>query len=71
MPRHKVVARYFEIWNTGESSIAPAILHPDWIDHATHPEVTRPDDLRQAFDTAGRPSPAFISASQPSSAQMT
>jgi hypothetical protein len=42
-----VVARYFEMWNTGNSSIALEILSPDWTDHA-HPEVTGPEGVRQA-----------------------
>ncbi len=36
-----IAARYFEMWNTGDSSIATEILSPDWMDHA-HPEVTGP-----------------------------
>jgi SnoaL-like domain len=42
-----VVARYFEMWNTGNSSIALEILSPDWTDHA-HPEVNGPEDVSQA-----------------------
>jgi predicted SnoaL-like aldol condensation-catalyzing enzyme len=45
--RHAAVARYFEMWNTGDTSIAAQILCPDWTDHA-HPEVTGPDSVRQA-----------------------
>ncbi len=45
--RHAVVARYFDMWNTGDSSAAGQILGPDWTDHA-HPEVTGPDSVRQA-----------------------
>ncbi|HUY45904.1 MAG TPA: nuclear transport factor 2 family protein [Streptosporangiaceae bacterium] len=47
---HEVVARYFEMWNTGQSPIAQVILHPGWIDHA-HPEVTGPDGVRESVDT--------------------
>jgi len=47
LARHAVVARYFEMWNTGDSSIAAQILCPDWADHA-HPEVSGPDSVRQA-----------------------
>jgi ketosteroid isomerase-like protein len=42
-----VVARYFEMWNTGDTSMVEAIVDPDWVDHA-HPEVAGPDGLRQA-----------------------
>jgi SnoaL-like domain len=45
--RHAVVARYFEMWNTGDSSAAAEILCPGWTDHA-HPEVTGPDSVREA-----------------------
>lgn len=43
----QIAARYFEMWNTGDASIASQILHPDWIDHA-HPEVTGPHGVQQA-----------------------
>ena len=33
-----VVARYFEMWNTGAVGIAKEVLSPDWVDHA-HPDV--------------------------------
>jgi hypothetical protein len=42
-----VVARYFDMWNTGDTSMAEAIVDPEWIDHA-HPEVAGPDGVRQA-----------------------
>jgi predicted SnoaL-like aldol condensation-catalyzing enzyme len=45
--RHAVVARYFEMWNTGDSSIAAQILCPGWTDHA-HLEVTGPGSVRLA-----------------------
>ncbi|WP_460370787.1 nuclear transport factor 2 family protein [Actinocorallia lasiicapitis] len=32
------VVRYFEMWNSGDVSIAPEILSAEWIDHA-HPEL--------------------------------
>lgn len=46
--RH-IAMRYFEMWNTGDSSIADEILSPDWIDHA-HPEVTGPEGVKQAVE---------------------
>jgi ketosteroid isomerase-like protein len=39
--------RYFDMWNTGDVSIAPDILGADWIDHA-HPEVRGPEDVQRA-----------------------
>jgi ketosteroid isomerase-like protein len=45
-----VVARYFEMWNTGNSSTALEILSPVWVDHA-HPEVNGPEGVRQAVGT--------------------
>jgi ketosteroid isomerase-like protein len=44
--RH-VVARYFEMWNTGDSSVVSEILSPHWADHA-HPEVTGYNAVREA-----------------------
>ena len=50
-----IVARYFEMWNTGNAAHAHEILHPNWVDHA-HPEIRgiqdataalRQDSLRQ------------------------
>jgi ketosteroid isomerase-like protein len=35
---HNPVTRYFDMWNTGDVSIAREVLSPQWIDHA-HPEV--------------------------------
>jgi hypothetical protein len=46
---HQVAARYFEMWNTGDSSIAAEILSPGWVDHA-HPEVTGPHDVQLAVE---------------------
>ncbi|MEU4221793.1 nuclear transport factor 2 family protein [Actinoplanes sp. NPDC026623] len=42
-----VIARYFDMWNTGDTAIADQVLHPGWVDHA-HPEVTGPDSVKQA-----------------------
>jgi hypothetical protein len=60
LPRHDVVARYLDMWNTGESSIARVILHRDGTDHA-RPKVTGPDGVRQAVDglRAAQPDPHF------------
>lgn len=43
----QVVERYFDMWNTGDASACPAILSPDWIDHA-HPEVAGPAGVERA-----------------------
>jgi hypothetical protein len=32
------VTRYFDMWNTGDISIAPQVLSSGWVDHA-HPEI--------------------------------
>ncbi|WP_327010430.1 ester cyclase [Dactylosporangium sp. NBC_01737] len=55
-----VVARYFEMWNSGDTSAATEILSRDWVDHA-HPEVTGPDGVRQAVlrTRAARPDLRF------------
>ncbi|MEV4622841.1 nuclear transport factor 2 family protein [Asanoa sp. NPDC049573] len=42
-----VVARYFEMWNTGDTSTAESIVDRAWVDHA-HPEVAGPEGVRQA-----------------------
>ena len=34
----RIVRRYFEMWNTGNTDRAHEILHENWVDHA-HPEV--------------------------------
>jgi hypothetical protein len=51
-----VLMRYFDMWNTGDTTIADQILHPDWVDHA-HPEVTGPAGVQRAVQTvrAARP----------------
>jgi hypothetical protein len=46
-PAGTSVMRYFDMWNTGDTTIADQILHPDWVDHA-HPEVTGPSAVKQA-----------------------
>ena len=55
-----VVARYFDMWNTGDTTGAEQILHPDWVDHA-HPEVAGPAGVRQAVEAirAARPDLRF------------
>jgi aryl-alcohol dehydrogenase-like predicted oxidoreductase/ketosteroid isomerase-like protein len=51
-----LVARYFDMWNSGDASIAAEILSPDWVDHA-HPEVTGPDGVRRAVERIRAASP--------------
>jgi hypothetical protein len=55
-PADSVITRYFDMWNTGDTTIADQILHPDWVDHA-HPEVTGTAGVQQAVQTirAARP----------------
>jgi ketosteroid isomerase-like protein len=45
----QVVARYFDMWNSGDVAAAPEILSPRWVDHA-HPEVASPWDVQQAVE---------------------
>lgn len=40
-----VVCRYFEMWNTGDGSVADAVLDATYLDHA-HPEVVGPAAVR-------------------------
>ncbi|MFC5004805.1 nuclear transport factor 2 family protein [Dactylosporangium cerinum] len=56
----RAVARYFDMWNTGDTTVAEQILHPDWVDHA-HPEVTGPAGVRQSVQAirAARPGLRF------------
>ncbi|MEU1877712.1 nuclear transport factor 2 family protein [Streptosporangium sp. NPDC020072] len=49
MRARQAVSRYFEMWNTGDSSMAAEILSPDWIDHA-HPEVVGVQGVREAIE---------------------
>lgn len=55
-PAHNVVTLYFDMWNTGDTTIADQILHPDWVDHA-HPDVAGPAGVQQAVQAirAARP----------------
>jgi predicted SnoaL-like aldol condensation-catalyzing enzyme len=40
-----LVTRYFDMWNTGDGSVADAVLGPTYLDHA-HPEVLGPAAFR-------------------------
>jgi predicted SnoaL-like aldol condensation-catalyzing enzyme len=40
-----LVHRYFEMWNTGDGSLADSVLGPTYLDHA-HPEVIGPVAVR-------------------------
>src|SRR3954453_18740213 len=55
-PAGTSVMRYFDMWNTGDTTIADQVLHPDWVDHA-HPEVTGPTAVKHAVQAirAARP----------------
>lgn len=37
----RLVRRYFEMWNTGEGTLADEVLGPQYVDHA-HPDVIGP-----------------------------
>lgn len=56
----EVVQRYFQMWNTGDTSFAQEGLSPDWTDHA-HPEVKGPVDVQRAVTQtrAARPGLRF------------
>ncbi|MEV4514427.1 nuclear transport factor 2 family protein [Dactylosporangium sp. NPDC049525] len=60
MSNAKVVARYFDMWNTGDVAVAAEILHPDWVDHA-HPEVAGVAGVQQSVQAvrAARPDLQF------------
>lgn len=45
-----LITRYFDMWNTGDTTIADQVLHPDWVDHA-HPEIVGPAGVQQAVAT--------------------
>jgi ketosteroid isomerase-like protein len=51
---------YFTMWNTGDTSLAPAILAASWTDHS-HPEVTGPAGVQEvvARTRAARPELRF------------
>jgi hypothetical protein len=38
----EIAARYFEMWNTGDVSIATEILSPEWVDLPRHEQLIRP-----------------------------
>ena len=56
--RRQLGGRYFEMWNTGDSSIAPEILHEKWLDHA-HPEINGPADVQRALESARKAGPGL------------
>jgi predicted SnoaL-like aldol condensation-catalyzing enzyme len=41
----RLVRRYFEMWNTGEGTVADEVLGPRYVDHA-HPDVIGPAAAR-------------------------
>jgi ketosteroid isomerase-like protein len=52
----RLVSRYFEMWNSGDVSIADEVLAPTWADHA-HPEVNGPPDVKTSVTTVRRSRP--------------
>jgi ketosteroid isomerase-like protein len=57
---HQVVRQYFQMWNSGDTSIAPQVLAPDWTDHA-HPDINGYADVQRAVEQtrAARPGLRF------------
>src|SRR3954453_6352593 len=57
---HEIIQRYFQMWNTGDTSSARELLSPNWTDHA-HPEVNGPEDVERAVmqTRAARPGLRF------------
>ena len=57
----RLVARYFEMWNTGDATIAAEILDPAWVDHG-HPAVHSIEDVADAVGRtrAARPALRFV-----------
>ncbi|OHV40695.1 MULTISPECIES: ester cyclase [Pseudofrankia] len=55
-----LVEHYFEMWNSGDTSIASEIIAVDWVDHA-HPEVRGPEEVARAIEQirAARPDLCF------------
>jgi len=55
-----VVARYFRMWNTGDTTGVEEILAPTWIDHS-HPGIRTPQAVAQAVRTlrTARPGVSF------------
>lgn len=64
-----VVRNYFEMWNTGDPSVAERVLDPTYFDHA-HPETLGPAAFRslvprfQRVNPGARMSIAFVAADE-------
>jgi ketosteroid isomerase-like protein len=43
-----VVLRYFDMWNSGDTTGIDDIIDPDWIDHA-HPDIRGPGGVRDSI----------------------
>lgn len=54
----QLVARYFEMWNTGDVAIADEVLATDYMDHA-HPEVKGPDVVKGSIQRMRASDPTF------------
>jgi predicted ester cyclase len=52
------VARYFDMWNTGDISIAGQVLAPGWVDHS-HPRVTGISGVQESVATVRAASPGL------------
>jgi SnoaL-like domain len=53
-----IVERYFGMWNSGDVSVAPEVLSPQWVDHA-HPEVDSVEKVQQAVLALRAARPGF------------
>ncbi|MGB3440232.1 MAG: nuclear transport factor 2 family protein [Actinophytocola sp.] len=53
-----VVARYFEMWNSGDVGIAREVLSPGWVDHG-HPEIDGVADVEHAVAAVRAVSPGL------------
>jgi len=42
-----IVRRYLDMWNTGNTDLADAVLAPSYVDH-THPEITSIEGVKQS-----------------------
>ena len=54
----EAVRRYFDAWNTGDTTPLADLLDPDWTDHA-HPEITGPDAVRASVATVRAATPTL------------
>jgi hypothetical protein len=66
----QIVARYFEMWNSGETTRAGDIVSGGWVDHLT-PTSAVPMVWEKPSHAAALLNPVFDSRSRPSSTMVT